>query len=81
MKPIRILLSAAASTHLEASGETCFMIVSKDMSDEHSGRYVIHLAPCSLISARLAEGVVLGSHRAVKVKALGGTVAAKGGPI
>jgi hypothetical protein len=68
-KPIRILLSEAASKHLEGTGETCFRIIAADMSNEHPGRFVIHLAPCSLGVARQAEGVLLGTHRAVKIKA------------
>jgi hypothetical protein len=65
----RILLSEAASKHLKATGETCFRIVAADMSNEHPGRFVIHLAPCPLDIARQAEGVILGTYAARRVKA------------
>ena len=65
----RILLSDAASRHLTESGEECFAIVSKARHPEKPGRWVIHLAPAPLATARQAEGVLLGTHRAVKLKA------------
>lgn len=63
----RILLSEAASRHLDATGEDYFMIASKAKSPDVVGRWVIHLAPCPLKVARQAEGVLLGTHRAVKL--------------
>lgn len=65
---VKILLSEAASKHLEATGETCFRIIAQDMSNDHTRRYVIHLAPCPLATARQAEGILLGTHRAVKLR-------------
>lgn len=63
-KPIRILLSEAATRHLEAAGQ-CFHIIAKDMSDQHTGRMVLHLVPCSMRVARDAEAVLMGKARAV----------------
>jgi hypothetical protein len=65
----RILLSEAASRHLSDIGADCFRIVSKARHPEQPGRWVIHLAPCPLAIARQAEGVLFGTHRAVKIKA------------
>ncbi len=55
----RILLSEAASRHLAATGAECFRIVSTAKHPEQPGRWVIHLAPCPLATARQAEGVLL----------------------
>jgi len=67
--PIRLLLSERASQALAEAGERCFRIIAADMSNEHPGRFVIHLAPCPLDVARQAEGVLLGTHAARRVKA------------
>lgn len=56
----RILLSEAASRHLEAAGPECFVIVATDKSDQHSGRWVIHLMPCSYTLANSAVRVAQG---------------------
>ena len=58
--PIRILLSEAVTRHLEAIGEECFMIVSKDKSDQHSGRTVLHLVPTTYKLANAAIRVATG---------------------
>ena len=64
----RILLSESASRHLTATGEECFRIVTKATHPEQPGRWVIHLAPCQLATAKQAEGVLLGTHRTVRIK-------------
>ena len=64
----RILLSEAASRHLTDQGAECFTIVAKTRHPEQVGRWVIHLAPCSLTVARAAESVALGKARAVSNK-------------
>jgi hypothetical protein len=58
--PVRILLSEAASRHLSDTGHPCFAVVSFDRSDEHSGRWVIHLLPCSIAEANSAVRVARG---------------------
>ena len=64
----RIMLSEAASRHLSDTGAECFVIVSKARHPEQPGRWVIHLAPCPLKVVQQAEGVLLGTHRAVKLR-------------
>ncbi len=69
---VRLLLSEAASRHLSAAGETCFVIVHRVMRCEEpgtAGRYAIHLLPVPLEVARAAEAVAMGKARAVRVKA------------
>jgi hypothetical protein len=58
--PVRILLSEAASRHLSDTGHPCFAVVSFDRSDQHSGRWVIHLLPCSIAQANDAVHVAQG---------------------
>lgn len=62
----RTLLSAAATRHLEATGEGCFRIVSRGHA-EQPGRWGIHLAPCPIKFARAAESVLFGKSSAVPV--------------
>lgn len=64
----RILLSEAASRHLEAVGSDCFMIVSKAKTPDVIGRWVIHLVPCSMKTARNAEAVLMGRAKATYPK-------------
>lgn len=65
----RILLSEAASQHLEAAGPQAFSIVHRDMSDGNAGRWVITLAPVEWQTARDAAAVLMGTARAVRPKA------------
>jgi|GEM_PF-6463188 len=65
---IRILLSEAASRHLDVAGPQAFAIVSRDMSDERTGRWVISLAPVEWETARDASAVLVGSAKAVRPK-------------
>ena len=62
--PIRILLSEAVTTHLETHGGECFLVIAKDKSDQHTGRLVINLLPCSTRAARDAEAVATGKAKA-----------------
>lgn len=62
-KPIRVLLGEAASHHLDATSEDAFVVIAKDKSDDRSGRWVIHLLPCSIAQADAAVRVARGySH-------------------
>ena len=65
---VRILLSRAASDALTATGENAFAIVGKASHPEIPGRWVIHLAPVEWETAMDASRVLLGTHRAVKIK-------------
>ena len=69
---VRILLSEAASRHLDASGEKAFAIVHRVMRSEEpetAGRWAIYLAPVAWPTATAATAVLCGKARAVKVKA------------
>lgn len=70
MTATRILLSEAASRHLDAIGEDCFVVTSFDRSDERSGRWVLHLIPCTLGQANSAVRVATGqsTERRTKTK-------------
>jgi hypothetical protein len=65
---IRILLSEAASLALTESGERAFTVLCKASHPDHPGRWVIHLAPVEWKTACDASSVLLGSHKAVKIK-------------
>jgi len=64
----RILLSEAASRHLDATGAECFRIVCKAHLPDRPDRWVVILAPCPLDVARQAEGVLLGTHTAKRTR-------------
>jgi hypothetical protein len=64
----RILLSEGASRHLSAQGAECFAIVAKASHPDTPARWVIHLAPCSIKTARDAEAVLFGKARATRIK-------------
>ena len=64
----RILLSEAASKHLLERGEA-FAIVSRAWHPDQPGRMVIHLAPVPLKVAQAAASVLVGTSRAVRIKA------------
>ena len=57
----RILLSERTSKHLAGLMAECFAVVSLDRSDDRSGRYALHLIPCTIAQAdaavRVARGV------------------------
>jgi hypothetical protein len=69
---VRIRLSEAASAALTASGQGVFTIVHRVMRGAEepgsAGRWEITLAPIEWRAAVDASRVLLGSHRAVKVK-------------
>ncbi len=68
-KPVRILLSERASQHLEAIGQDCFIVTAKDKSDERSGRWIIHLMPCSYTQANSACRVARGESKESRPRA------------
>jgi hypothetical protein len=65
---IRILLSEAASLALTESGERAFTIIGRASHPEQPNRWVIHLAPVEWKAACDASSVLLGSHKAVRIK-------------
>jgi len=60
----RILLSEAASRHLDATGERCFIVASRAMrgteEPQTMGRWALHLVPCSIADANAAVRVATG---------------------
>lgn len=68
MKPVRILLSEAASRHLEGTGRRFFSICGMEPSADNLGRFVIYLTPWPDQLAAEARSVLLGTHRAVKIE-------------
>lgn len=68
-KPTFITLDEAQSAVLTAAGPQSFAIVARGSYPHATGRWVIHLAPLEWPTAVAASNVLLGSHRAAKVKA------------
>ena len=69
--PIRIRLSAASSAALTSAGHGAFTIIHRVMRTEEpdsAGRWEITLAPIEWQRAVDASNVLLGSHRAVRIK-------------
>lgn len=67
-EPVRILLSEAASQALLAAGE-CFVLAGKSSLPDPAGRVTVHLVPVEKDLAEKLSGVLLGTHRATKIKA------------
>jgi len=64
----RILLSEAASRHLDTTGEQCFRIVCKAHLPDRSDRWLVILAPVPLSIARQAESILFGTHIARPIR-------------
>lgn len=66
---VRLLLSAAASEVLSATGAECFTVICRATRNDpdEAGRFVVHLAPVSMPTAKAACHVLLGTHRAVRI--------------
>lgn len=67
-KLIRILLGESASRALDESGCRAFAIVGKEASQEHPGRWLIHLRDASHLAAQDARDVLIGRKVAVTAK-------------
>ena len=71
--PIRLLLSADASRHLDATEEGVFLVVHKAMrgveEPSTAGRWAITLIPCSIHQADSAVRVALGLSKESKPRA------------
>jgi hypothetical protein len=64
----RILLGPSASKALTDAGAECFRILTQARHPDMPGRWVIILAPCTRQAARAAESVILGTHRAARIR-------------
>jgi hypothetical protein len=64
----RLLLSESASRYLSESGEQCFQILAKGSWPACPGRWVILIAPVPMAVAVAASNVILGTHKAVRIK-------------
>lgn len=58
--PTRILLSEAASRHLAATGEKCFVVIDRASYPDDPKRWIIYLVPCSIAQADAAVRVAMG---------------------
>jgi hypothetical protein len=65
----QIKLGPSASKALTESGQSVFALVSRQRWPDDPQRWAIYLLPVPLALARQAEGVVLGSHKATRIKA------------
>jgi len=65
---VRIALGEAASEALRAAGDA-FLIIGRGTHDHAPGRMVIHCVPIDKKTADLACGVILGTHKASRIKA------------
>lgn len=65
---VRVLLSPGVSRILTESGENCFAIVGRASYPATPDRWCVLLKPVPKKLADEACGVLLGSHRAVKIK-------------
>jgi hypothetical protein len=64
----RLLLSESTSRYLSESGEQCFQILAKGSWPACPGRWVILIAPVLMAVAVAASNVILGTHKAVRIK-------------
>jgi hypothetical protein len=67
-EPIRILLSEAASKHLDATGENAFAVVARGSWPDSPGRWVIYLLPCDIPTADAACRVARGISKERRLK-------------
>jgi hypothetical protein len=63
-KPIRILLSKAASDHLTKAGEACFAVVGRQSHPDDPTRWILHVVPCDIATADSAVKVAKGEATA-----------------
>jgi hypothetical protein len=66
-KPIRILLSEAASAHLTAAGESCFAVIGRQSHPGDVSRWILHLIPCDIATADSAVAVAKGTKRSIEI--------------
>ena len=64
----RLILSEVTSKFLQSTGEHAFVIVGKLFYPATPGTWAIFLEPVPIELAHLANGVLSGTHKAVKVK-------------
>ena len=65
---IRIPLNADQTAQLAAAGAGAFNIISRRSYPGDPGRWIVTVAPVSWDRAVAASGVLLGSHRAVRIQ-------------
>ncbi|MEI7956845.1 MAG: hypothetical protein WCJ66_16900 [Verrucomicrobiota bacterium] len=64
----RLILSEATSKFLQSTGEHAFVIVGKLFYPATPGTWAIFLEPVPIELAHLANGVLCGTHKAVKIR-------------
>lgn len=67
---VRIRLSETASAALAAVGQGAFIVVCQGSYPDSAGRWVIHAVPIAWQAAKDATAVLLGSHKATRIKAV-----------
>lgn len=68
LKPVRIILSQAASAALTATGGKVLVMVCKATWPDDPSRWAIHLVPCEMQAATDAIDVATGKARVTKPK-------------
>jgi hypothetical protein len=67
---IEIVLTEEQSELINLTGN-CFIVLHKAMRTEQpaiNGRMILTLAPCDINSANAAAGVIVGTHRATRIR-------------
>ena len=64
----RLVLSEVTSKFLQNTGEHVFVIVGKLFYPATPGAWAVFLQPVPIELAHLANGVLAGTHKAVKIK-------------
>lgn len=65
---IRIPLTSEQTAQLAAAGAGAFSIISRRSYPDDPSRWIVTVAPASWDRAVAASGVLLGTHRAAKIK-------------
>jgi hypothetical protein len=62
-RPMRILLSEAASRHLTEAGGDAFLVVGRASYPDDPSRWILHIVPCDMATASAACEVALGQRK------------------
>jgi hypothetical protein len=69
MTPQKIILGKTASEALTRSGENAFLVIGRASHPDEPGRWVLHIVPATVDQLNNAHRVIVGTHRATKIKA------------
>lgn len=65
LKPVRIILSQAASDAIASAGE-CALVIGRGSYPDAVGRMVLHIIPCTMKQAADAIAVALGEAKVTR---------------